>query len=107
MEARPASRCESGDTAASPAQPAAAPGPPITRPSVAFLLAHPAHFIALGFGSGLSRWAPGTAGTLWAWLAFMALQRWLTPQQIAWVVVLANLVADLLAAILDPRVRYG
>lgn len=24
-------------------------------------------WIAMGFGSGLSRWAPGTAGTLWAW----------------------------------------
>ncbi|MDR3410991.1 MAG: phosphatidylglycerophosphatase A [Formivibrio sp.] len=30
----------------------------------AFLLAHPAHFIALGFGSGLARKAPGTFGTL-------------------------------------------
>ena len=24
-------------------------------------------WIALGFGSGLSPWAPGTVGTLWAW----------------------------------------
>jgi phosphatidylglycerophosphatase A len=39
-----------------------------------FLLAHPAHLIALGFGSGLSRIAPGTAGTLWAWLVFALLQ---------------------------------
>ena len=37
------------------------------RPGWRFLLAHPAHLIALGFGSGLSPWAPGTAGTLWAW----------------------------------------
>ena len=29
-----------------------------------FLLAHPAHFIALGFGAGLAPKAPGTAGTL-------------------------------------------
>jgi phosphatidylglycerophosphatase A len=34
------------------------------RPDLRFLLAHPAHFIALGFGSGLSRVAPGTMGTL-------------------------------------------
>ena len=34
------------------------------RPDVRFLLAHPAHFIALGFGSGLSPFAPGTFGTL-------------------------------------------
>ena len=43
------------------------------RPTVRFMLAHPAHFIALGFGSGLSRLAPGTVGTLWAWLTFALL----------------------------------
>ena len=59
---------------------------PITRPSAAFLLAHPAHFIALGFGAGLSPWAPGTAGTLWAWLAFLVLQLWLTPAQLGWLI---------------------
>jgi len=47
--------------------------PPVSRPSVRFMLSHPAHMVALGFGSGLSRIAPGTAGTLWAWLAFIAL----------------------------------
>ena len=36
----------------------------ITRPRAGFAFGHPAHFIALGFGAGLSRWAPGTAGTL-------------------------------------------
>jgi phosphatidylglycerophosphatase A len=54
---------------------AAAPLPP-RRASPAFLWRHPAHWIALGFGSGLSPWAPGTVGTLWAWLAFLVLQRW-------------------------------
>ena len=34
------------------------------RPDVRFLLAKPAHFIALGFGSGLAPKAPGTFGTL-------------------------------------------
>lgn len=62
---------------------------PLARVNVSFLLAHPAHFIALGLGSGLSRWAPGTAGTLWAWLAFLAMQIWLSPSQIAWVVALS------------------
>ncbi|HTP94506.1 MAG TPA: phosphatidylglycerophosphatase A [Burkholderiales bacterium] len=33
-------------------------------PSWRFMLKHPAHFIALGFGSGLSVIAPGTLGTL-------------------------------------------
>jgi phosphatidylglycerophosphatase A len=45
------------------------------KPDLKFLLAHPAHFVALGFGSGLSPLAPGTAGTLAAWLTFP----WLRP----------------------------
>src|SRR5215217_2214006 len=49
------------------------------RPTVRFMLSHPAHAIALGFGSGLSPVAPGTMGTLWAWLAYLVLQRWLGP----------------------------
>jgi phosphatidylglycerophosphatase A len=43
----------------------------------AFLLRHPAHWVALGFGSGLSPRAPGTVGTLWAWIAFIVLDHWL------------------------------
>jgi len=35
-------------------------------PSARFAFSHPAHFIALGFGAGLSPRAPGTAGTLLA-----------------------------------------
>ena len=34
------------------------------RPTLRFLFSHPAHFIALGFGSGLAPFAPGTFGTL-------------------------------------------
>ncbi len=66
-----------------------APDAPLARVNVAFLLAHPANFIALGLGSGLSRWAPGTAGTVWAWLAFLAMQAWLSPLQIGWIVALS------------------
>lgn len=58
------------------------------NPDRRFLFAHPAHFLALGFGSGLSPRAPGTAGTLaafplywlmqdsplyWPWVLFFAL----------------------------------
>lgn len=46
------------------------------RPTVGLLLSHPAHFMALGAGSGLSPVAPGTVGTLWAWASFVALQGW-------------------------------
>ena len=62
--------------------------PPL-RPSARFLLAHPAHFIELGFGSGLSPLAPGTLGTLWAWLAFHAIDLGLGPDAIGWVLLLA------------------
>jgi phosphatidylglycerophosphatase A len=62
------------------------PSPP-RRPGWRFLLRHPAHWIALGFGSGLSPVAPGTAGTLWAWLAFVVFSRWLGDD--GWLVVLA------------------
>ena len=34
------------------------------QPNLLFLLRHPAHFFALGFGSGLAPKAPGTIGTL-------------------------------------------
>ncbi|HSH06486.1 MAG TPA: phosphatidylglycerophosphatase A [Burkholderiales bacterium] len=37
------------------------------HPGAAFALAHPAHFIALGFGVGALPRAPGTFGTLLAW----------------------------------------
>ena len=57
-----------------------------------FLLSHPAHFIALGAGAGLSRLAPGTAGTLWAWAVFLLLQIWLTPLQLGVLIVAATLV---------------
>ena len=38
--------------------------PMIIRPNLRFLLSHPAHFLALGFGPGLAPVAPGTVGTL-------------------------------------------
>ena len=40
------------------------------RPTFRLLLSHPLHFVSLGFGSGLSPYAPGTAGTLLAWLLY-------------------------------------
>ena len=57
------------------------------RPDARFLLAHPAHFIALGFGAGLSPVAPGTAGTAAALLAYLALETFLPPLAIAFLAV--------------------
>ncbi len=53
--------------------------PPVARPTLRFMLSHPAHVVALGFGAGLAPVAPGTVGTLWAWAAYLALNRWLGP----------------------------
>ncbi|MGV8894319.1 MAG: phosphatidylglycerophosphatase A [Burkholderiaceae bacterium] len=46
--------------------------PPI-KANARFMLAHPAHIIAQGFGSGLSPIMPGTSGTLYGWLLFVVL----------------------------------
>jgi len=61
-------------------------------PSFSFMLAHPAHGVALGFGSGLLRPAPGTWGTLAGWGSFIALDGWLSPGGWAAVIVIAFLV---------------
>lgn len=65
---------------------------PMARPTWAFLLSHPAHFIALGGGAGLSRFAPGTVGTLWAWASFLLLQPLMSPAAWALLIVAATLV---------------
>ena len=75
-----------------PPSPGGGGATPAKQPTFAFLLAHPAHFLALGFGAGLSPRAPGTVGTLvafplfwlladsaffWAWVAvFLAVGVW-------------------------------
>ena len=58
------------------------------RPSARFMLSHPAHIVAMGFGSGLSRFAPGTVGTLWAWLVFAVLQPGMS--DLHWAVLMAT-----------------
>jgi phosphatidylglycerophosphatase A len=45
-------------------------------PSLRFLFAHPAHFVALGAGTGLAPAAPGTVGTLLAIPLALALHRY-------------------------------
>ena len=60
------------------------------------MLRHPAHWLALGFGSGLAPRAPGTVGTLWAWVSFLMLDQWLGPAGWAWVIA-ASLIIGLWA----------
>ena len=49
------------------------------RPTFRFMLSSPWHLIALGAGAGLPRAAPGTWGTLLAWLLFLRLDQTLGP----------------------------
>jgi phosphatidylglycerophosphatase A len=48
------------------------------KPTAAFMLSHPAHAIALGFGSGLAPKAPGTVGSLWGWASWLLIQQYLS-----------------------------
>jgi phosphatidylglycerophosphatase A len=54
----------------------------ILRPTAPFMLSHPAHFIALGFGTGLSPFAPGTVGTLLAFPLYHLAAAWLSPNAV-------------------------
>lgn len=56
-------------------------------PDARFLVAHPAHFIALGFGSGLVPKAPGTFGTLAAVALYWLLAMVLSPLAIAFLAI--------------------
>ena len=84
--------------------PLSSSAPHVPRPAGLrrFLLSHPAHFIALGFGSGLSRVAPGTVGTAWGWLAYLMLQAWLTPAAIG-IVIAVSLVVGWWACTVSAR----
>ena len=67
VDAHPAAQ----PTPLEPLSPESSPPPAgAVRPTARFMRAHPAHWIALGFGAGLSPVAAGTVGTLWAWLVW-------------------------------------
>jgi phosphatidylglycerophosphatase A len=56
-------------------------------PDRRFLVSHPAHFIALGFGSGLAPRAPGTFGTLASLALYYLLALALPPLAIAFLAI--------------------
>lgn len=64
--------------------------PPIRKPDANFVRSHPAHFIALGFGTGLAPFMPGTWGTLFAWLSYFVLSTYwgflFTSQVWGWII---------------------
>lgn len=51
----------------------------LLRPTAGFAFSHPAHFVALGLGTGLAPIAPGTVGTLLAFPLYAALSTWFAP----------------------------
>lgn len=69
-------------------------GPSLRRADFAFMRGHPAHWLALGFGAGLARRAPGTVGTLWAWVSFLVIDPWLDAAGWAALIVLALVVGQ-------------
>lgn len=54
-----------------------------------FMWGHPARWLALGMGSGLVRFAPGTVGTLWAWALFLLVDEALHPIVWGWLLLVA------------------
>ena len=62
---------------------------PQQRPSWRFMLSHPAHLFALGFGSGLAWVLPGTFGTLMGWLLYVWIDPFLSDTQWPWFILVA------------------
>ncbi|AOZ00786.1 phosphatidylglycerophosphatase A [Cupriavidus sp. USMAHM13] len=58
----------------------------VMRPTARFMLSHPAHLIAMGFGSGLSPVSPGTVGTLYGWLSYVVISMWVQPFTWLWLI---------------------
>lgn len=78
-------------------------GPVPPRADLRFMLRHPAHLLALGLGSGLAPWAPGTFGSLFGWLVFdLLLARWPAWQTPG--VMAAGLAAGFVAGVIACRI---
>lgn len=56
------------------------------------MLSHPAHLLALGFGSGLAWTLPGTFGTLMGWLLYLWIDPLLSGNQWVWLIAGAFIV---------------
>lgn len=56
------------------------------KPTFKWVFQTASRTIAFGFGSGLSPIAPGTAGTLWAWAAFLVGEYFLSTEDFLWII---------------------
>lgn len=68
------------------------PGPSILTPSFKWVFAKPSRALAFGLGSGLAPFAPGTAGTLWAWAIFLLGDYFLSTATWWWIIGLSILI---------------
>ena len=55
-------------------------------PSLKWVFSKPSRALAFGLGSGLAPFAPGTAGTLWAWAVFLLGGFFLSSAQFVWII---------------------
>ena len=62
------------------------PTSPLPAPSLRWVLSKPSRALAFGLGSGLAPFAPGTAGTLWAWAAFLLGNYFLSTEAWWWII---------------------
>ncbi|WP_114689238.1 phosphatidylglycerophosphatase A [Polynucleobacter necessarius] len=58
----------------------------VVKPNFKWVFQTASRTIAFGFGSSLSPVAPGTAGTLWAWAAFLVGEYFLSTQDFLWII---------------------
>ena len=59
------------------------------QPSAGFVLAHPAHFIAFGFGSGLAPIGPGTVGSVVGFVLYYGMANYLPDRELIAVIGLS------------------
>jgi phosphatidylglycerophosphatase A len=55
-------------------------------PNLKWVFSKPSRALAFGLGSGLAPFAPGTAGTLWAWAAFLLGEYFLSIEAWWWII---------------------
>lgn len=62
------------------------PSSPGFTPSLKWVFSKPSRALAFGMGSGLAPFAPGTAGTLWAWATFLLGEYFLSTAAWFWII---------------------
>ena len=66
--------------------PSHTPTSSVPIPSLSWVFSKPSRALAFGLGSGLAPFAPGTAGTLWAWAIFLLGDYFLSTEAWWWII---------------------